>query len=69
MSRRIQFNLSALLLLTALAAFAVQMAMLGWFVYRELVVQLAQAALIFSVFGLLWFVPFLPAIFKRRRRR
>lgn len=69
MARRIQFNLRTLLVLVAFAAFVVQMAMWAWFVYRELVVQLAQAALVFCVFGLLWFVPFLPAIAKRRRRR
>jgi hypothetical protein len=67
MSRRIQFNLATLLMLVAFAAFAVQLAIWAWFVYREVVVQLAQAVLIFCVLGVLWFAPFLPAIVKRRR--
>lgn len=55
MARRFQFNLATLLGFVAFAAFAVQIALLAWYVYREIVVQLAQAALVFFLFGLLWF--------------
>ena len=69
MRRRFQFKLATLLVLVAFPAFAVQLAILAWLSYREIVMQLAQAALIFALFGLLWFAPFLPAILKRRRHR
>lgn len=66
MARPFQFRLLTIFLLVAAVAFSTQVAILAWLSYRDLLVRLSQAVVIFSVAGLMWFAPFLPAVLRRR---
>ena len=67
MAKPVQFRLRTIFLLVAVAAFSTQVAILAWLSYRDLLVRLGQAVIVFSLAGMMWFAPFLPAIFRRRR--
>jgi hypothetical protein len=67
MAKPFQFRLLTMFLLVAVAAFSTQLAILAWLSYRDLLVRLGQAVVIFSLAGIIWFAPFLPAVLRRRR--
>lgn len=55
-------------MLVAIVAFSTQVAILAWVSDRDLPALLDQAVvIIFSLAGMIWFAPFLPAVLRRRR--